>query len=580
MTKNTTYQEVSAGIYPRLFKYFRAYSGCFLLAFLGYFLFALSQPAFAILMEAFVRALDGEYVDGLYLIPAACIAIAFMRGIGSYLGSYYMSKGGANVIHKMRCELFENIIALPLSFFDTGKSGRLVSLFTYNTNVMTKATSQAVTILVREGLTVIALFSYLFYKNAQLTLVFFLLGPPLAWAIFWIGRKIKKYGFGIQDSVADLNHVSSEVFSGIRLVKSSVGEGLAKIRFSNISLKTKKLGLRLAKISSIYTPMMQMMIVIAMALVMYIVLLSRGTMEAAELIAYVTAAGLLPKPIRSLSSVHPQILQAMVAAEEVFYHIDLEKEKDNGSVENVKVMGNLVFKNVSFFYESNEKYILNDISFEVKAGQTLAIVGRSGGGKSTLVNLISRLYSTCSGSVCLDSICIEKYCLPFLRKNIATVSQQVSLFNDTIFANIGYGVEDVTSADVEAAAIAANADEFIRNLNDGYQTIVGENGVMLSGGQRQRLAIARAILRNAKVLILDEATSALDNESEVKVQDALEKVMEGRTTIVIAHRLSTVEHADNIIVVDKGRIVEQGNHAALMLEGGLYAKMVQRDFSE
>jgi len=580
MTKNTTYQEVSAGIYPRLFKYFRAYSGCFLLAFLGYFLFALSQPAFAILMEAFVRALDGEYVDGLYLIPAACIAIAFMRGIGSYLGSYYMSKGGANVIHKMRCELFENIIALPLSFFDTGKSGRLVSLFTYNTNVMTKATSQAVTILVREGLTVIALFSYLFYKNAQLTLVFFLLGPPLAWAIFWIGRKIKKYGFGIQDSVADLNHVSSEVFSGIRLVKSSVGEGLAKIRFSNISLKTKKLGLRLAKISSIYTPMMQMMIVIAMALVMYIVLLSRGTMEAAELIAYVTAAGLLPKPIRSLSSVHPQILQAMVAAEEVFYHIDLEKEKDNGSVENVKVMGNLIFKNVSFFYESNEKYILNDISFEVKAGQTLAIVGRSGGGKSTLVNLISRLYSTCSGSVCLDSICIEKYCLPFLRKNIATVSQQVSLFNDTIFANIGYGVEDVTSADVEAAAIAANADEFIRNLNDGYQTIVGENGVMLSGGQRQRLAIARAILRNAKVLILDEATSALDNESEVKVQDALEKVMEGRTTIVIAHRLSTVEHADNIIVVDKGRIVEQGNHAALMLEGGLYAKMVQRDFSE
>jgi subfamily B ATP-binding cassette protein MsbA len=445
---------------------------------------------------------------------------------------------------------------------------------------MTNATTQSLTTIAREGLTVIALFAYLFYQNAQLTLVFFLLGPPLALSIQWIGKKIKRFGRGIQSSVGELNHVSAEVFSGIRLIKSSVGEAIAKNKFVNVSEVTKKVTLRLAKVSAIYTPLMQMLVVMAMALVMYIVLLSRGTMEAAELIAYVTAAGLLPKPIRSLSSVHPQLLQAVVAAEEVFKHIDYDKEIDTGTIENVKLKGNLFFKKISFSYGGSDKAILKNLSFEVGAGQTLAVVGRSGGGKSTLVNLIPRFYELNEGEITLDSVAVDQYRLGFLRRNIATVSQQVTLFNDTILANIAYGVEGASHAAIEAAAKAANADEFIREMSDGYETLVGENGVMLSGGQRQRLAIARAILRDAKILILDEATSALDNESEVKVQDALEKVMQGRTTIVIAHRLSTVEHADNIIVLDEGKIVEQGAHADLMSFNGLYAKMVQRDFSE
>jgi subfamily B ATP-binding cassette protein MsbA len=543
-------------------------------------LFAISQPSFAVLMEAFVRALNGDFVDGLYLIPLACIAIALLRGIGSYLGGYYMSKASANVIHNIRCQLFGSIIALPTKFFDENKSGRLVSLFTYNTNLMTSAATQAITTIVREGLTVLALFGYLFYQNAKLTLVFFLLGPPLALIINWIGKKIKFYGRGIQASVGELNHVSAEVFGGIRLIKSSVGESNANKRFRNVSSRTKKLTLKMSKISSIYTPMMQMMIIMAMALVMYIVLLSRGTMDAAQLIAYVTAAGLLPKPIRSLSSVHPQLLQAVVAAEEVFKHIDYDKEIDRGTIENVELKGNLSFDHVSFSYQKGGKAVLNDISFDVSAGQTLAVVGRSGGGKSTLVNLIPRFYEIDSGVISLDGLPVDNYRLGFLRKNIAIVSQQVTLFNDTILANISYGVEGISREDVEKAAIAANADDFIRGLNGGYDAMVGENGVMLSGGQRQRIAIARAILRDAKVLILDEATSALDNESEVKVQEALEKVMQGRTTIVIAHRLSTVEHADNIIVLDEGEIVEQGNHAELMENNALYSRMVQRDFSE
>jgi subfamily B ATP-binding cassette protein MsbA len=549
------------------------------IAFFGFSLFAVSQPGFAMLMEAFVRALDGEYVNGLYLIPTACIFIAVIRGVGSYLGNYYMSKVSANVVHSIRCQLFGNLISLPVKFFDENKSGRLVSLFTYNTNMMTNATTQSLTTIAREGLTVIALFSYLFYQNMKLTLLFFVIGPLLALAISWIGKKVKRFGREIQSSIGELNHVSAETFSSIRLVKSSAGEVLANDKFVKVSDITKKVSLRLAKVSSIYAPLMQMLIVMAMALVMYIVLLSRGTMEAAELIAYVTAAGLLPKPIRSLSAVHPQLLQAVVAAEEVFKHIDFVKERDLGQVDNVELVGNLSFKHVVFSYQGSEKPVLNDISFKVSAGQTLAVVGRSGGGKSTLVNLIPRFYELDTGEIALDDLAVDEYTLGFLRKNIATVSQQVTLFNDTIIANIAYGVENASQADIEAAAEAANADEFIQRLEEGYQTIVGENGVMLSGGQRQRLAIARAILRDAKILILDEATSALDNESEVKVQDALEGVMKNRTTIVIAHRLSTVEHADNIIVVDDGRIVEQGNHAALMSSNGLYTKMVQRDFS-
>lgn len=564
----------------RILKYMLPFSSYFLIAFLGYGFFAASQPGFALLMELFVRAIDGEYIGGLYLIPLACVAIALMRGIGSYLGNYYMSKASANIVHTIRCELFSNIVALPMSFFDANKSGRLVSLFTYNTNVMTSSITQALTTVVREGLTVIALFTYLFYQNAQLTMVFFLLGPPIALVINWVGKKVKVLGRGIQESFGELNHVSSEVFSGIRLVKSSVGEANANNRFQVVSHTTKKISLQLAKVSSIYSPMMQMLIVMALAVVMYVVLLSRGDMDPAQLIAYVTAAALLPKPIRSLSSVHPQLLQAVVAAEEVFRHIDMSKEIDTGTTAGEPLTGKLTFNDVSFCYEGTEKPVLNNISFAVEAGQTVALVGRSGGGKTTLVNIIPRFYEISSGEVLLDNVPVQQYKLGFLRSSVAIVSQQVTLFNDSIAANIAYGIDGASQIDIEAAAKAANADEFIRGLEDGYQTIVGENGVLLSGGQRQRLAIARAILRDARILILDEATSALDNESEVKVQDALERVMKDRTTIVIAHRLSTVEHADNILVLDEGKIVEQGNHAELMSAGGLYSKMVQRDFTE
>ena len=566
--------------YRRILVYLRPFVRFFVFAIFGFALFALSQPAFAILMEAFVNALDGKIVDGLYLIPAACIAIAFMRGLGSYLGSYYMAKVSENVIHAIRCDLFKNILALPIAYFDASKSGRLISLFTYNIGLMAATTSKAVTTIIREGLTVIALFAYLLYQNFQLTLIFLLLGPPLALVISWVGKKVKRLGHGIQATVGELNHVAAEVFSGIRLVKSVVAEDDSSQRFFDVSEKTKKLGLKMAKVNSIYTPLMQVLVIVGMALVMYIVLLSRDSMDSAALIAYVTAAALLPKPIRSLSGVHPQLLQGVVAASEVFKHIDYEKEIDKGSYVPDSVSGAIDFADVSFSYAECEELILKDLNFSVAPGQTVALVGRSGGGKSTLVNLIPRFYAMSSGTIKIDGHLLEEYKLDFLRKNIAIVSQNVNLFNSSVADNIAFGLKDISMHEIKAAAKAANAHEFIEAMPEGYNTLVGENGVLLSGGQRQRLAIARAVLRNSPILILDEATSALDNESEVKVQAALDRVMKNRTTIVIAHRLSTIEHADNILVLEEGEIVERGDHAQLLQANGRYAKMIQRDFSE
>lgn len=565
--------------YRRILVYLLPYTSNLLVAFFGFTLFALSQPAFAFLMEGFVNALDGTLVDGLYLIPAACVAIALMRGVGSYLGGYYMSKVSESVVHNIRCELFGSILLLPTSYFDNNKSGRLVSLFTYNANVMTATTAKAATTIVREGLTVVALFAYLIYQNFQLTLIFLILGPPLAFAISWIGKRIKYLGHNIQSTVGELNHIVAEVFGGIRMVKSVVAEDTENKRFMDVSMKTKNLGLKLAKINSIYTPMMQMLIILAMAILMYAVLLSRDTMDPASLIAYVTAAALLPKPIRSLSGVHPQLLQGVVAAGEVFRLIDHPKEADEGHLEE-SIKGEVIFEEVSFTYKANEAMVLKNINFTIKPGNTVALVGRSGGGKSTLINLITRFYLPTFGRILVDGELIQDYRLSFLRKNISVVSQNITLFNLSIAENIAYGLDTLDFDAIEAAARAANAHEFIMDLPETYDTLIGEDGVLLSGGQRQRLAISRAILRDSPILILDEATSALDNEAEVRVQAALQKVMEHRTTIIIAHRLSTIEHADTILVLGEGQIVEQGNHFELMATNDVYAKMVQRDFTE
>ena len=363
------------------------------------------------LMEYFVRALDGEMDDKIYLIPIAAVLIAIIRGL-SFIGNYYMGKAGALVIHSIRVDLFKSIISLPVSFFDKNKSGRLVSLFNYNIGIMSSAVTGSLTVIVREGFTVLALFGYLIYQSPKLTTIFILGGPPIMILILWISKKIKSYGSRIQESIGELNHVTTELLSSVRLIKSNARESDSLNRYADASKLTYKLGLKMQKYGSFYGPSMQVMVILVMAVVMYVVLLSRTEMDAASLIAYITAAGLLPKPIRTLSSVHPSLLQAAVAAKEVFKHMDMEKEKDLGFIDNHEIKGSLSFRNVSFFYNKDKK-ILRNISFDVEPGQLIAIVGRSGGGKSTLVSLINRFYLPSFGEILLDDIPITDFKLTF-----------------------------------------------------------------------------------------------------------------------------------------------------------------------
>lgn len=532
----------------------------------------------AVLIEWLIKTLDGELENGIYLIPAAFVGVSIARGIGTYMGGYYIAKVTQRMVEAIRVDLFENLIQLPISVYDKNKSGKLISLFTFNTTTMARSTAASITTLVQEGLTVVALLIYLFYTNWQFTAAFILLAPPIGLLINKVGKLIKSLGQEMQESMAELNNTVSEELKAIRLIKESVTEQYSARRLREDAKLARKLGLQIAKVNSIYTPSMQILIACAMAVIVVFVILEKGDMETAELIAYVTAAALLSKPVRNLSNVHIQLTQASVAAEEVFSYVDAEKEEHQGGVAH-KIKGHIEYRNVSFRYGSDDDKILDNVQFEVPAGTTTALVGRSGGGKSTIANLLPRFYDLESGQIFIDDIDVNDFSLVSLRRQISVVSQQVFLFNTSIRDNIAYGCETATEVEIENAAKQAHAHDFIADLSEGYQTLIGDNGVMLSGGQRQRIAIARAILRDAPILILDEATSALDNESELKVQRALERIMQNRTTLVIAHRLSTIENADNIIVLQSGKIVEAGDHTTLRASNGLYAKMLNKDFS-
>ncbi len=571
----------NADVYKRLMRYVLPYWRLFIISTIGFAIYAATEPAVVMIIQKMIDLLGGEHREQMAYLPLAFVVLFLVRGIGAFLGNYYLARVSGNVIHKLRCAIFNHYTLLSVEYFDSHNSGYMISRITNNIGEVTRATTDSVRSLIREGFTAIGLLAYLIHTNWQLSLVFLALAPVVILMVKYVGGRLKRLSRNMQDTVGDLTQITSEMVSGNRIVKGFGGEDYERRRFKDCSLENRKQYRKLIMTMSINNPVMQLLISFALAGMMYLALMLMKSSSAGEFVGFFTAAFLLPKPIRQLSDANSEILRGIAAAESLFEVLDEPVEVDSGEYEVARSEGLIEFRNLSFTYPGSEVPALQGINLSIEPGKTIALVGASGGGKSTLINLLPRFYDYSEGEILIDGVNIKSYRLASLRKQMALVTQNVTLFNASIADNIAYGVlQGADKGKIEQAAADAYAMQFIAEMPKGLDTEIGENGVKLSGGQRQRLALARALLKDAPILILDEATSALDTESERYIQAALNRLMQGRTTIVVAHRLSTIENADQILVIDKGRIVEQGTHTELLARGGAYAKLHRMQFQD
>lgn len=568
--------------YKRLLGYTRRYWKLFLLAVIGFVINAQTEWAAAQLLKYIITAIQDKDQSAKNLFPLLIVALFFFRGVGSFIGTYYMSMVSRHVVYSLRMDLFNKLLVLPASYYHNNSPGHIAAKLIFNVEQVTAAATEALKTIVREGTIAIGLFAYLFYTNWKLSLSLLLVGPFAAMLVRTASKRFRKLAKNIQKTMGDVNHIANETISGYQVVKTYGGEEYEFGRFDQASLKNLRNGMKMVVTGAINTPLVQLLMAVAMAVVVWVALQPgiSGETSPGEFVAYITAAGLLAKPIKALTEVNEKLQRGISAAQSVFEVLDLPPEKDSGTRAIGRLQGDIEFRNIGFGYDPAQP-VIKDFSLKVSAGMTVAVVGRSGSGKTTLVSLLPRFYDAQQGELLIDGYPIEDYPLGDLRRQIASVGQKVILFDDTVANNIAYGAfRHLPREAVIEAAKAAYAHDFISALPNGYDTRVGQDGMLLSGGQRQRLAIARALIKDAPILILDEATSALDNESEFYIQAALERVMEGRTTLVIAHRLSTIEKADLIVVMDHGVIVEQGTHVELLARNGAYAQLHSRRFSE
>ena len=593
-------------LYGRLLTYAFAYKWSLFLSFLGYVVYSLGNVLLADLTQFLLDSLGGQPMAGLgfvsqasqwiwppgdktptdyarIAVPVAAVVLSLGRALGFFTGSYFMNKVARSVVHVLRTQLFDVLVRAPKAHIDKYSTGELLSKVTFNVEQVSGAASDALKTMLREGLTIIALVSYMLYLNWELTAVFFIVAPAIGLVVHVVGKHFRRYSKRIQDSMGSVTEVTAESLAGLDDVRIYGATEQISERFESVSLFNKQQSLKLAFVQAISTPIIQTLLALALGALFWFALDPSVLKEfsAGSLVAFITAAAQLGKPIRTLSNIQSIIQRGLAAAEDIFEQLDTELEQNTGGSSLGKVNGRVEFHNIAFRYPGAQSDAIYDVSFAVEAGQTVAVVGRSGSGKSTLVKLLARFYTPTRGQITLDGQDIKGIELANYREHLAFVPQAINLFSDTVAGNIALGsMSDSSREAVIDAAKQAQADGFVSELESDYDTLIGEQGVGLSGGQQQRVAIARALLKAAPVLILDEATSALDNESESLLQTALNSSRAGRTTFVVAHRLSTIESADTVLVMDEGRVVAAGSHSSLLEQEPIYRSLHQQGFND
>ena len=571
-SQNKTIQET----YIRLLRYSFKYKWIILISIFALILMALTNAGFLSLIKKITdEGLVSKLPNSTIFFPLALFLLMLVRAIANFTSSYSLRWVSRKVVEDLRIDIYKNIMQLPSKFFDSNAAGNVVSKLTYETEQLSIIAIKVVLDFIRDFFSIIAVLFYMFYLDWFLTSIFLVIIPIIVLYLKNVSPRLRNAGKEVQETMGDMTRVSEEAISGNRIVKIFGTSKYELDRFAAFVFRNRKMQTKLAKLSGGNSFFVEIISGIALG---FIVHYSINNLSAGEFAAFATALLMLLNPIRKLTQINESIQVGYAAGLSIFSIMDEKKEVDIGKKKIIKVKGNIVFKNVSFAYSSQKNKALTNINIDIKAGEKVALVGKSGGGKSTIINLVPLFYTLDSGEILIDGIDTREYMLSNLREQIALVSQDIILFNDTIMNNIGYG-KNYSLSKIERAAKAANADEFISKLPQKYNHIIGDRGVKLSGGQKQRIAIARAVLKNAPILLLDEATSALDSESEKLVQKALDNLMKKRTSIVVAHRLSTVMNADKIIVIDNGKVIEIGNHKQLLAQRGFYAKLYQKGFN-
>jgi len=571
-------------IYRRLLSYTRPYTKAFVLACLGLVLYAGTDALLAWVLKPLI---DGSFVEKdeywIGLIPPLLIILALVRGASAFAGNFLINWIGQHVIKRLRHQIFDQILLLPSSFYDKTNTGQLLSKMSYDVAQVAQASTQAITVLIRDTLTIAFLLGLMVYYNWQLTLSFLVISPLVALLIVYVNRRFRRISTNIQNAMGDVSHITEEAISGQKIIKIFGGQTQEQQRFERVNERNRLQNMKFIATRESSLQLIQLIAATSLAAIVYLATLPSllETISPGTFISFIGAMLMLLSPIKRLTTINAEIQRGIAAATSVFSMLDSPKEPENGTISIERAIGKIEFHHVNFSYSANanDASALIDINITIEPGQTVALVGHSGSGKSTLANLLPRFIIPDSGKICIDGLDINQLNMVDLRNQIALVGQDVILFNDSIAHNISYG-QVVDSGRLRDVAIAAHALEFIEQMPKGMDTEIGEKGVLLSGGQRQRLAIARALYKNAPILILDEATSALDSQSEQYIQQALEQLVKGRTTLVIAHRLSTIQNADQIIVLQNGRIVEAGRHHELLEKNKHYARLYQVQLNE